>query len=201
MLKRFVLVVLLLGFAAAGIRAEVVEQILVKVNGDIITKTDLEARQIAALRQRPQFANVNQNSEELKKAIAEITPPLIVDAIDELLLVQRGRELGYALGDEQFKSIVENIKKENKLESEEQFQAALKQENMTMADLRKSLERQMLISRVEQNEVMGKVAVNDDEAKSYYEQHKAEFTTPGAITLREILIEVPTDPKGINAAA
>ncbi len=184
-----------------GLRAEVLEQILVKVNGDIITKTELEGRQVALLRQRPQFANVSPNSEELKKAIGEITPGLIVDAVDELLLVQRGRELGYALGDEQFKSIVENIKKENKIETEEQFQAALKQENMTMADLRKSLERQMLISRVEQNEVMGKVAVNDDEAKAYYEQHKAEFTTPGAITLREILIEVPTDPKGINAAA
>ncbi len=37
---------------AAPLRAEIIEQVLVKVNGDIITKTDLEARQIAALRER-----------------------------------------------------------------------------------------------------------------------------------------------------
>ncbi len=201
MKKTLIVVTLALGLGVVGLRAEILEQILVKVNGDIISKTELEARQVALLRQRPQFANVNPDSEELKKAVEELTPGLIVDAIDELLLLQRGRELGYALGDEQFKSIVENIKKENKLESEEQFQAALKQENMTMADLRKSLERQMLISRVEQNEVMGKVAVNDDEAKAYYGQHSAEFTTPAAITLREILVEVPVDARGINAAA
>jgi parvulin-like peptidyl-prolyl isomerase len=61
--------------------------------------------------------------------------------------MQRGRELGYALSDEQFKQIVENIKKQNNLENDERFQAALKQEGMTMADLRKQLERQMFVLR------------------------------------------------------
>ena len=35
-------------------RAEIIEQILVKVNGEIFTKTDLEKRQVAALRQMGQ---------------------------------------------------------------------------------------------------------------------------------------------------
>ena len=65
---------------------------------------------------------------QLRKALAEVTPELIVNAVDEMLLVQRGRELGYKMGDEQFKSILENIKKDNKIETDEQFQAALKQE-------------------------------------------------------------------------
>ena len=72
-----------------------------------------------------------------------------------MLLVQRGKELGYTLSDEQFKSVLDNIKKDNKIETDEQFQAALKQENMTLADLRRNLERQMIVSRVQQNEVLG----------------------------------------------
>ena len=171
-----------------------------KVNGDIVTKTEFEQRQIAALRQRQELANVSPQSEELKKAIAEITPDLILSAVDELLLVQRGRELGYSLGDEQFASILENIKKENKLETDEQFQAALKQEGLTLQELRRSLERQMLISRVQQTEVMSKISVTEEEAKAYYEKHQDQFTTPSSITLREILIEVPRSEKGINAA-
>ena len=75
-----------------------------------------------------------------------------------MLVVQRGKELGYTLGDEQFKSVLDSIKKENKIENEEQFQAALKQEDMTLADLRRNLERQMIVQRVQQNEVVGKVA-------------------------------------------
>ena len=44
------------------------------------------------------------------------------------------------MSNEQFNSIVENIKKENKLEDEAAFHAALKSEGLTMADLRKQLE-------------------------------------------------------------
>ena len=112
----------------------------------------------------------------------------MVDAVDEMLIVQRGKELGYKLSDEQFKSVVDNIKKENKIETDEQFQAALKQENMTMADLRRNLERSMIVQRVQQNEVLGKIGVTDDEARTYYDSHLDEFTTPPTVTLREILV-------------
>ena len=114
--------------------------------------------------------------------------------------MQRGRELGYALGAEQFRNIVENIKKENKLETEEAFQAALKQEGLTLEDLRKQLERQMLVSRVQQVEVQGKIAVSEDEVKQFYETSKETFTTQPQLTLREILVNVPTSEKGVNVA-
>jgi parvulin-like peptidyl-prolyl isomerase len=191
---------LLMSVALLPARAEIIEQVLVKVNGDIITKTEFEQRQVSILRQRPELANTTPDSAELKKAIAEVTPDLILSAVDELLIIQRGRELGYTLGDEQFSKILENIKKENKIEGDEQFKAALKQEGLTMADLRKSLERQMLISRVQENEVMGKIAVTEAEARTYYGKHDAQFTTPSQITLREILIQVPVTARGVNAA-
>lgn len=186
--------------AVATPRADILEQILVKVNGDIITKSDLEQRQVATIRQRQPNERPN-NDAELKKALSEITPDVIVDFVDELLMVQRGRELGFSLGTEQFHSIVENIKKENKIETEEQFQAALKQEGLTMEDLRKQLEKQMLYTRVQQQEVMGKISVSDDEIKKAYEESKGSFTTDPQITLRELLVAVPTSEKGVNVAA
>jgi len=194
MLKKIAPVALLV-LLTAGLRAEIVEQILVKVNGEIFTKTDLEQRQIAVLRQKGQQFDLKNDSsnQQLRKALDEITPQLLVDALDEMLMVQRGKELGYKLSDEQFKGIVDNIKKENKIETEEQFQAALKQENMTMADLRKNFEKQMVRSRVEQNEVFGKVGVSEEEARKYYDAHLQEFTSPPSVTLREILVAVPVD--------
>src|ERR687888_1127088 len=151
------LVLVLVLFGGAAVRADIIEQILVKVNGEIFTKTDLEQRQVAVLRQKgQQFDPKNDpGNQQLRKALDEITPQIIVDVVDEMLIVQRGKELGYKLSDEQFKTAVESIKKDNKIESDEQFQAALKQENMTIADLRRNFERQMIVSRVEQNEVLG----------------------------------------------
>jgi peptidyl-prolyl cis-trans isomerase SurA len=118
-----------------------------------------------------------------------------------MVIVQRGKELGYTLSDTQFKSVVDNIRKENKIENDEQFQAALKAENMTLADLRRNLERQMIYQRVQQNEVLAKIGVTDDEARKYYEAHMKDFTTPPTVTLREILAAVPGDPKVMNVAA
>ena len=201
MLKHLTAGVAALALLAPALRAqEVIEQVLVKVNGDIVTKTEFENRQVAALRQRPELAQANENSPELRKAIAEVTPALILDAVDELLLVQRGREMGLALGDQQFSQIVENIKKQNNLEDEARFEAALKQEGMTMADLRRSLERQMFVSQVQQRDVVEKISVTEEESKTYYEAHRNEFSTPSEVTLREILIEVPVSDRGINAA-
>ena len=152
----------------ATVRGEIIEQILVKVNGEIFTKSDLEQRQVSTLRQKGQQIDLKSDpsNQALRKALDEITPQIMVEAVDEMLLVQRGKELGYKLSDEQFKGVLDNIKKENKLENEEQFQAALKAEGMTMADLRRNLERSMIVQKVQQNEVMGKIGVTEDEARS-----------------------------------
>ncbi len=180
--------------------AQVIEQVLVNVNGDILTKTDFEQRQIAVLRTRPELGNVTPDSPELRQAIIEITPQLILEAVDELLLIQRGREMGLALGDEQFTSIVENIRTSNNLEDEAQFEAALAQEGLTMDDLRRSLERQMLATEAERMDVIDKIAVTEAEAQAYYEEHKQDFTTPAEVMLREVFIEVPVTDRGINVA-
>ena len=189
--------------AAAPMRADVIEQVLVKVNGDIITKSELESRQIAAIRQR-MSQDVSpeslKNSDELKKVVAEVTPRILVEAIDEMLMVQLAKERGYKLRDEQFREWLSALRKEQNLEDDAKFQAALKQEGMTMADLRRNLEKSMLVSQVQRAEVNDKISVTEEEAKAYYAEHSREFTTPSEVTLREILVEVATSDKGINVA-
>jgi peptidyl-prolyl cis-trans isomerase SurA len=203
MKTKLAVVALVLALSPNLPRAEVLEQVLVKVNGEIFTKTELEQRQVQVLRQRGQQIDLKSDkaNQQLRKALDEITPSIMVDVVNEMVIVQRGKELGYQLSDEQFKSVVANIKKENKIETDEQFQAALKAENMTMTDLRRSLERQMIRQRVEQNEVLGKIGITESEARAYYDSHLNEFTTPPTVTLREILIVIPNDNRGVNVAA
>lgn len=188
------------GLFSPAVRAQIIEQVLVRVNGEIVSKTEFEDRYMAVLRSRPEFANANLTNLELQKAVAEITPNLILEAVDELLLIQRGRELNYTLGDTQFKEILETIKKNNNLTDEAQFQAALKQEGLTEADLRRNIERSMLINQVQSTEVTQKLAVTEEESRAYYEAHRTEFTTPSEVMLREILIEVPSSDRGVNVA-
>src|SRR5260221_7016913 len=164
--------------AAAGPSAEIIEAILVKVNGEILTKTDLEQRQVQFVRGR----NLQPADDAaLKKTIEEITPEVVSDAIDEMLLVQRGKALNYKMTDEDFDRVVGNIRKENKLDTDDAFQSALKSEGLTLPELRKALERQMLIARVTQNEVMSKVGITEEEARKYHAAHLKDFTKPGTV--------------------
>ena len=201
------LVVVLLASLIAPLRGEVIEQVLVKVNGDIITKTELETRQIAAIRQRMSQdvdAAALKNDEQLKKVLADVTPRILVEAIDELLTVQLAKERGYRLRDEQFKEWLSALRKEQNLEDDQKFQAALKQEGMAIDDLRKNVERQFMIGQVQRDEVGSKLTITEQEARQYYASHPQEFTEPASVTLREILIETPTSSQkgqaGINVA-
>jgi peptidyl-prolyl cis-trans isomerase SurA len=177
---------------AQGPKPQVIEQVLVKVNGDIITKSELEERQITALRQRNMNPDLLKNDDELKKAIAEVTPQILVNAIDEMLLIQLGREKGLHLSDEQFNRWLTAMRKEQNLEDDKRFEQALKQEGMALTDVRRNVERQFLIQEVQRDEFGGKLQITEEEARQYYLAHQAEFVEPANVTLREILIEVPT---------
>jgi peptidyl-prolyl cis-trans isomerase SurA len=205
MKKQLFAAAMLLAASVTPIRGDIIEQILVKVNGDIITKIELEQQQVQALRQKMQVQKIDpeslKNDEALKKALAEITPAVITNAIDQLLLIQRGRELGLKLSDDQFKQVVANIRKENKLEDEQKFLEVLAQEGMTMDGLRKQLENQMLVDQVQRQEVGSKLSITEEEARQYYARHPEEFTESASVTLREIFIEVPADTAGaVNVA-
>ena len=72
------------------------------------------------------------------------------------------------MGDEQFNQVLANIKKQNNLDDEAKFQAALKQEGLSLVDLRRNLEKSMLISQVQRAEVTEKISITEEEAKAYY---------------------------------
>lgn len=171
--------------------AQVIEQVLVKVNGEIVSRSDLEEMQVAALRQsNPDIdATDLRNDEKLAAMLNEVTPRVIVNAIDEMLMLQRGRELGLKMGDDQFNRIVENIRKENKLETDEQFRAALAQEGMTVDSLRKAFEKQMILNQVQQQDIFQRISISEQESRAFYDANAADFLTPETLTLREIFVQ------------
>lgn len=163
-----------------------VERVLVRVNGEIFTQSQLTTRQIDALRDIDRTANTNIEAE-----LAKITPDLLVTAVDELLLVQQGRELGFKFTDEQFKSAIDNVKKSNKLD-DEGLRDVMKQQGMTMEDLRQRFEQEYLIQGVQQREIGPSMTITLEEQRQYYKRNSEQFMTPLTVTLRELFLSVST---------
>ncbi len=180
---------------SAALSAEILEQVLVKVNGEIVTQTEFHRIQLLALREMQNPAEPSRLSDaELSKTLAQITPRAIVTLIDEMLLMQRATELGLAVSDAQFSQVLESIRKDNKIESEAAFEAALKSEGMTLGQLKQMLSKRILIGQVQQREIGSRIEVTEAEERTYYDAHLSEFGTTPSVTLREIQVNAMVDP-------
>lgn len=189
--------------AAGAQQSAILERIIVKVNGEILTQTQLETKQIEALRdQNKQVENRKDLSkEEVLKALLEITPTLLVEEVDGLLLVQRARELNIKYSEELFKSNIENIKKQNPdtIKNDADLVRALKDAGLTMEQLRQNFESAYMKYAVEQREIARNITLTEEEARQYYKAHPQEFMKPATVTLREILVSVPVQGTGAQA--
>lgn len=177
--------------------SNIIQRIIVKVNGEIFTQTELTQRQADTVRQENPDIKTDA---QLAAKIVEITPQLLVEIVDELLMVQRGRELGIRFSDENFKNALENVKKQNNLD-EEGLKKALIQAGLTLAELRQNFERTYLMNGVTQTEIMANMRLTEEEARQYYEKHPEFFMKPATMVLREIVVNVPTRTDALGQPA
>ena len=189
--------------AVAGAQqSAILERIIVRVNGEILTQTQLEDLQIEAMRdQNKQVENRKAlSNEDVRKALIEITPTILVEEVDKLLMLQRAREMNLKYSDEMFKQNIDNIKKQNPdIKTDADLNKALKDAGLTMEQLRQNFEKAFLAYRVEQMEVARNITLTEEEARQYYKAHPKDFMTPATVTLREILVSVPTQGAGAQA--
>lgn len=163
----------------------VIDEIICKVNGDIITRGDVQRtrRQMeASLRQQ------GMTGERLAEALKDGSANILRERIDSLLLTSRGKELNINVDPEVNKQIAD-IQRQAKIADPEKFQAFVKQESgQSFEDFKNELKNQAMTSRVIRQEVGGKILIKREESQQYYELHKDEFQREERVFLRELLV-------------
>jgi parvulin-like peptidyl-prolyl isomerase len=182
-LKRILLTLSLAPALAALARADLVERVIVRVNGDIVTQSEFEARQVAAVQQ----ARVGAG--EVERYLRENNARILQEAIDELLLVQRAGELGYKVPAAYLNEVIEGIKKENNIASDDDLRDQLRREGMSIDDLKRNIERSVLRRQVLQRELESKMTVPEPEARAQYDSHLSDYTREPSVTLQEIFVK------------
>jgi len=173
-----------LGGAAAQARGEVIERVIARVNSEIVTLSDFEARQLAAV----QAAGVPEG--EIEAFLREHNAQLLEEAMEELLLVDRASAMGFKLRPEYLDQVLEDIKKEQNIASEEEFIAQLQREGLTKDALRRNIERSVVVRQVRSREVDPKAQVSEAELLAEYERRKAtDFTRKATVHLMEIVVK------------
>ena len=167
-----------------GARAEIIERVVAKVNGQIITLSEFQSRQIAAA----QGARVDP--ENVGAFLRQNNARILQEAIDEILILQKAEDAGIKAPSQWIDESIDGIRKDNNITTDEQFQDALAREGLTLAELRQNIERGVVRRIVMQRDIQPKIEATDSELRAEYEKLKAtEFTKPATVTLQEILVK------------
>ncbi len=149
-----------------------VEQIVAKVNADIITRTDLNRarRELeASLKQR------GATPQQIAEAVQQGEKDVLRDRIDNLLLIQRGKDLNLNIDGEVTKYLGD-LQRDNKIADPEKFQAWIREATgMTYEDFKQEVKNGILTQRVIGQEVYSKVNIPKADIEAFFEKNKAQY--------------------------
>ena len=173
----------------------VVEEIIARVNNEIITRTEY-VRSRDQLKQEVQ----QQDPTNADRAFGEKQRDVLRDLIDQQLLLQKAKDLGIT-GDTELIKRLDEMRKQMNLGSMEELEKAAEAQGASYEDFKQNLRNQIVTQRVIGEEVGKHLAMNKDDVKRFYEQHRAEMERPEQVRLSEILIAPKTPAKPAAAGA
>ena len=168
----------------------VVEEIITRVNNEIITRSEY-------IRSRDQLKQEIQQQDPANadRIFAEKQRDVLRDLIDQQLLLQKGKDLGIN-GDTELIKRLDEMRKQMNLETMEDLEKAAEAQGASYEDFKQNLRNQIITQKVIGQEVGQHLAMSKDEVKKFYDQHRAEMEQPEQARLSEILIapKLPAKP-------
>ena len=164
----------------------ILEEIIAKVNGDIVTRSEFQDAMAEA---RAQVAANQRVTEERRQELFQITEKnTLRNLIDELLLVQKGDQLEVNV-EAQILRQRDRIMKQNDIKTVEEFENwAIERFDLPIEDLMEQLRRNIMSQAVLGQEVGSRIVVSREDIEQYYSEHKTEFVRKESVRLSEIFV-------------
>ena len=196
MFRRFVvLIAATLAYASAA-EIKVVEEIAAKVNGDIVTKSDLDGLRVETENELKQKgATPAQMAQIIEKTMTDA----LRDKIDELLLVQRGKDLNISVDSDATRELA-RLQVQSRLSDADKFADWIREQyGVSLEEYKQRTKDKLMAERVVSEEVGSRIFIPEDDMKKYYEAHKDKYVREDQVFLSQILLS--TDGKSAEQVA
>ncbi|QNI32117.1 peptidylprolyl isomerase [Alloacidobacterium dinghuense] len=172
----------------------VVEEIVARVNDQVISKSDYQ-------RADQELATQAQQQGWSQQQLFEARHDLLRDLIDQQLLLSKGKELGIT-GETETVKRLDDIRKQNHLDSMDDLQKAAESQGVSFEDFKQHIRDGIISSTVIRDEVGRHLNLSQADVQKYYDAHKADFDQPEQVKLSEILVPTanPDDATQVAAA-
>lgn len=173
--------------AIAPARAEIVDKIAVVVNDEVITEGEID-RALAPI--YDQYKD-RYEGEELVQKLEQARQKVIEQLIDDKLVYSEAKKLNIEVPDKEVDSRIDDTRK--RFGSKETFEAALKEQRITVKDLKERYKEQLMTKRIIDQKIGSKIIVTPVDISNYYNKHIDEFVLPAQLKLKNILIRPKED--------
>ncbi|HEV7374584.1 MAG TPA: peptidyl-prolyl cis-trans isomerase [Pyrinomonadaceae bacterium] len=196
----FVAAILTLGSGGAVVRAQegepvIIDSVIAQVNSDVLMLSTLKREMKEAIESFKQQGATEQ------KATEEVTrrqPEIIVSLVNELLVVQKGKELNMTEDVEtEVNREMLRVMTSQGFKTIAEMEEAMRREGIDPASIRQTLRTQFMKNAVFSREVDAKIyyGVTPAQAKDYYDKHREQFRKPEVVTLSEIFLSLAGKPE------
>ena len=176
----------------------IVEEIVCKVNSDIITRTDLDRDRRDA---ESEMRREGLTGRSLQETLDMAMKGALRQRIDQLLLIQKGKELDVKVDTEVAKRMA-NIQRQTGIADPEKFQAYVReQRGMPFEDYKNEMKNSILVDRVIRQEVSSTIKIKREDEEKYYNDHKAEYQRQERLFLSNLYISTAGKDAAAVAAA
>jgi peptidyl-prolyl cis-trans isomerase SurA len=177
----------------------VVEEIVAKINGDIVTRGDIEKARVNVEKEMRQGGG--PTGPALQQQLDKYMADELERQIDKLLLVQKAKELDIKVDDD-LKRQIAGLQSESKIADPDKFHDLVRQETgMAFEDFVQQQKNSLLTNRVVEEEVWRNIVIPDADIQKYYDAHKTDFVRKETVTLREIMVSTGDNKPETVAAA
>jgi peptidyl-prolyl cis-trans isomerase SurA len=176
----------------AQTKGAVVEEIVARVNDDIVTREDLDKAR-ASLDSEAREACPSCTPEQLRMQVSAKEKDLLRDLIDQSLLTQRAKDQGINVDTDVIKRL-DAIRTQNHLPDMDALEKAIRDSGQDFEDFKSQLRDQLLTQEIIRKEVGSKIIVSHEDIQKYYNEHKSDFVRPETVVLREIFVSTEGKP-------
>ncbi len=153
---------------------EGIPDVVAEVNDEEITKEEFESAytgQFQQLAMQAQMSGQEVDQAQLKEQIAE-------SLVAQKLLVQETENQEITASEEQVNTALEELAKQNGLESSEEFLAALEEQGITEEEVMEQVEAQVKVEQLIASET-GEINPTDEEVQKLYDEAQAQQEEAG----------------------
>jgi peptidyl-prolyl cis-trans isomerase SurA len=170
----------------------IVEEIVARVNNDVITREDLDHAR-ASLTSEIQDECQNCTPDQVHSQVAAKEKTLLRDLIDQSLLVQRGKDDNINVDADVVKRL-DAIRQQYKFPDMDTLEKEVTKSGQDFEDFKNQIKNQLLTQEVIRKEVGSRIIISHEDVVKYYESHKQEFVRPETVVLREIFVSIESKP-------